>query len=170
MIMLITSMVFSSVFLVMKHPLSMGFMLFLQTIITCIMNGMIMKSFWFSYILFITFIGGMLVLFIYVASIASNEKFQFSIKLFLIIMFLIIMMLIFSKLDFQMFNVNNIINENMNYEMNIKLVNKDIMSILKMFNYPFMLMLMLTTMYLLITMISIVKITNIKEGPLRVKN
>jgi hypothetical protein len=38
-------------------------------------------SFWFSYILFITIIGGILVLFIYIAKLASNEIFSPSNKI-----------------------------------------------------------------------------------------
>jgi NADH-ubiquinone oxidoreductase chain 6 len=47
----------------------------LQTIITFLIRGLINKRFWFQYILFIVFVGGMLVLFIYLTRLASNECF-----------------------------------------------------------------------------------------------
>nr|AWH61901.1 NADH dehydrogenase subunit 6 [Aphrophora maritima] len=171
MIIMLSSIILSSLFLVMKHPLSMGFLLFLQTIMTCLMNGLIINSYWFSYILFITFIGGMLVLFIYIATIASNEKFKFSNKLFFTTsMMLMIMILMSTLIDFQIL-FNYTFNETMNYNSNMMLMaNKNIFSIMKMFNYPYMYMSILMIIYLLITMISVVKITNIKEGPLRMKN
>nr|ATD53047.1 NADH dehydrogenase subunit 6 [Aphrophora sp. EMHAU-2015-Zz062722]ATV98840.1 NADH dehydrogenase subunit 6 [Aphrophora sp. EMHAU-15062702] len=171
MIIMMSSIISSSMFLVMKHPLSMGFMLFLQTILTCLVNGMIINSYWFSYILFITFIGGMLVLFTYIATIASNEKFKFSIKLMLMIIIMVMIMIIMMMLiDPQTF-YDLTLTEMINYNTNIMMMkNKNILSITKMFNYPYMYMSILMIIYLLITMISVVKITNIKEGPLRMKN
>nr|YP_010242198.1 NADH dehydrogenase subunit 6 [Notostomus gibbosus]QTI83237.1 NADH dehydrogenase subunit 6 [Notostomus gibbosus] len=70
----------------MFHPLAMGGTLLVQTIMVCITSGLSNKSMWFSYILFLIFLGAMLVLFIYVASLASNESFQLSPYLSLLIM------------------------------------------------------------------------------------
>ena len=50
----------------------MGLTLLIQTILVSIISGLITKTFWFSYILFLVFLGGILVLFIYVTSLASN--------------------------------------------------------------------------------------------------
>nr|AWN56296.1 NADH dehydrogenase subunit 6 [Mahanarva spectabilis] len=163
--MMMLSMSSSSMFILMKHPLSMGFMLLIQTTLTCMMNGMMNFSYWFSYIMFITFIGGMMILFIYIASIASNEKFKLSMKI-IIIMMIMIMMLIIMK--------NQMSTEQLN-EMNMfniqsKLMNKEMITINKMFNYPNMMVSMMTIIYLLFTLIAIIKINNIKEGPLRMKN
>jgi len=76
------SFICSSIFSTIKHPLAMGLILLIQTIFICLLRGLLIKSFWFSYILFLIFIGGILVLFIYVTSLASNEIFSFSIKKF----------------------------------------------------------------------------------------
>jgi NADH-ubiquinone oxidoreductase chain 6 len=73
----------------MKHPLAVGIILLIQTIITCLIRGLINKRFWFQYILFMEFVGGMLVLFIYVTRLASNEIFSLSTKT-IIITFLVI--------------------------------------------------------------------------------
>lgn len=144
--------------------------MFLQTILTCIINGLLINSFWFSYILFITFIGGILVLFIYIARIASNEKFYFSNKLIFYISFILIIILIIIIFDFQIFP-NYSFNETFSYiNKNIIIKNENIISITKIFNYPYIYISILIIIYLLITIISIVKITNIKEGPLRIKN
>nr|YP_010352242.1 NADH dehydrogenase subunit 6 [Reticulitermes dabieshanensis]UOL50336.1 NADH dehydrogenase subunit 6 [Reticulitermes dabieshanensis] len=70
-----TSMMTSMMSTQMKHPLAMGMMLLLQTMMTCMISGTMYKSFWFSYILFMIMIGGMLVLFMYMTSLASNEMF-----------------------------------------------------------------------------------------------
>ena len=62
-------------FMTIKHPLSMGAVLLFQTLIIAVFSGLILPSFWYSYILVLVFLGGILILFIYVASMAANEKF-----------------------------------------------------------------------------------------------
>jgi NADH-ubiquinone oxidoreductase chain 6 len=41
--------------------------------LVALFSSLFISSFWYSYILILVFLGGMLILFIYVASIASNE-------------------------------------------------------------------------------------------------
>nr|UYI30950.1 NADH dehydrogenase subunit 6 [Ceratosoma sp. HG0001] len=60
-----------------KNPVSMVFMLvgislFLVSMIS------LFSSFWFSYILFLVYVGGLLVLFIYICLVSSNYPFKFS--------------------------------------------------------------------------------------------
>jgi len=64
-----------------KHPIAIGPILLIQTVIVCLIRGTTFKSFWFSYILFIIIIGGILVLFIYITRLASNETFSPSNKI-----------------------------------------------------------------------------------------
>nr|QBS48158.1 NADH dehydrogenase subunit 6 [Pandalus hypsinotus] len=71
-------MLMSLLFIRVVHPLAAGTALLAQTIFICVAAGLQNKSMWFSYILFLIFLGAMLVLFIYVASLASNEAFNFS--------------------------------------------------------------------------------------------
>nr|QXP99396.1 NADH dehydrogenase subunit 6 [Eoscarta assimilis] len=166
-LMLIMMIMSSMTFLMMKHPLSAGFMLLVQTTLTCLMNGLNNYSYWFSYILFIVFIGGMMVLFIYMASIASNEKFKFSIKTSLLI--ITTMLLIMTIMNMNN-NIYILMNETFNYLLYSKNMNKEMISIMKMFNYPTMMLSIIAITYLLFTLITTVKITNIEEGPLRTKN
>nr|QNV11529.1 NADH dehydrogenase subunit 6 [Cryphalus piceae] len=63
-------------FLLMSHPLSLGMILLLQTIMVALITGNMYLNFWFSYLLFLIMVGGMLVMFIYMTSIAANEKFE----------------------------------------------------------------------------------------------
>merc|ERR1712198_806681 len=65
----------------LSHPLAIGLALLSQTILICLITGLSSSSFWFSYILFLIFLGGILVLFIYVTSLASNEMFTPSITI-----------------------------------------------------------------------------------------
>nr|QFK69123.1 NADH dehydrogenase subunit 6 [Phymatostetha sp. D9] len=169
MMIIVMSMLMSTLFPTMKHPLSMGFILLMQTGLSCMMNGMNNYSYWFSYLLFITFIGGMMVLFIYMASIASNMKFKFSLKLLIMMMIMTMMLMMMNMMDTMLMNENNM-NEFINYELTAKNNNKEMLSIMKMFNMPTMMITIMLIIYLLFTMISIIKITNKKEGPLRTKN
>lgn len=132
-----------------------------------IISGLITKTFWFSYILFLVFLGGILVLFIYVTSLASNEIFTFSTKLLIssISIFIIIIislyfidksiLLQYTNLEIQSIsNLNSYIIENS-------------LSLNKLYNYPTNLLTILLINYLLITLIAVVKITNLFKGPLR---
>nr|YP_010895285.1 NADH dehydrogenase subunit 6 [Themira nigricornis]WJW73876.1 NADH dehydrogenase subunit 6 [Themira nigricornis] len=161
----------SFIFMQMNHPLAMGLMLLIQTLLICLMTGLIAKSFWFSYILFLIFLGGMLVLFIYVTSLASNEMFTLSIKLFissLMFMFLtIIIMWIINNLYISNLFTNNemeTINSMNSY------ISENSLFLYKLYNYPVNLMTILLMNYLLITLIAVVKITKLFYGPLRPMN
>merc|ERR1712221_33590 len=83
----------------LSHPLAIGLALLSQTILICLITGLSSSSFWFSYILFLIFLGGMLVLFIYVTSLASNEIFKPSIVSIITIMVLSSTGLLFLLLD-----------------------------------------------------------------------
>nr|QNP10042.1 NADH dehydrogenase subunit 6 [Ochthebius delgadoi] len=160
--MLMCNIILSISFLFMMHPLSMGVMLLLQTILISLITGMMNFNYWFSYILFLIMIGGMLVLFIYMTSIASNEKFKFNMKLMMLMMFFIIllllMILMMNKNFMMMNNFSNYIYSNQNYLM---------MS--KFYNWPSNIIMFMMIIYLFITLIAIVKITDFKSGPLRQK-
>nr|YP_010309871.1 NADH dehydrogenase subunit 6 [Tethea albicostata]UMR54985.1 NADH dehydrogenase subunit 6 [Tethea albicostata] len=153
----------------LNHPLSMGLMLLMQTLLLCLLSGMMIKTYWFSYILFLTFLGGLLVLFIYVSSIASNEIFHFSfnmkINLIMIFFFIIYMQMIFFN-NLKWMNLTN--NLEMENFFNILFINNENkINLNKLYNNQTFLMMTLMIIYLFITLIAVVKITNIFYGPLR---
>nr|YP_009536179.1 NADH dehydrogenase subunit 6 [Nemorilla maculosa]AYM35210.1 NADH dehydrogenase subunit 6 [Nemorilla maculosa] len=159
--------IFNFMFMNMKHPLAMGLMLLIQTTLISFTSGLISKTFWFSYILFLVFLGGMLVLFIYITSLASNEMFSFSIKLMMISTLMFIMMIMILL----MIDKNLLINYK-NLEMkSINNLNSYIMenslSLNKLYNYPTNMLTIMLMIYLLITLIAVVKITKLFKGPLR---
>nr|YP_009727915.1 NADH dehydrogenase subunit 6 [Notonecta montandoni]QHZ87290.1 NADH dehydrogenase subunit 6 [Notonecta montandoni] len=155
----------SLVFPWLKHPLSMGLILILQTMTVSIISGMMINSFWFSYILFIILLGGALVLFIYMASIASNEKFYFSYKMFMFTStMMMVSIILFLLVDSMLINKIKIESKN------IFLENEQMMSLIKLFNTQTTSLTIMLVMYLLITMIAITFIVNIYEGPMRSKN
>nr|YP_010274901.1 NADH dehydrogenase subunit 6 [Tagiades menaka]UJV31591.1 NADH dehydrogenase subunit 6 [Tagiades menaka] len=152
-----------------KHPLSMGLMILVQTLLICLISGLYINTYWFSYILFLTFSGGLLVLFIYVSSIASNELFSLPSKNILILMFLLLIMLIylmfsdlyFLNLIYDSFEMNNL----NNYFIFIN--NNNNINLTKLYNEQTYFLMILMVTYLFITLIAVVKITNIFYGPLR---
>nr|QJW33624.1 NADH dehydrogenase subunit 6 [Eiconaxius sp. 1 QK-2020] len=156
-------MLVSFLFTRLLHPLAMGLILLLQTCLICISSGLMNQSFWFSYILFLIFLGGMLVLFIYVASLASNEPFKFSLTMSLLpivfVFFLVLFLMadnlcLFSKM---MISTSSLISESYNY-----------LSLISMlYSIPTMKFTLYMVMYLLLTLFAIVKITNMGFGPLR---
>nr|YP_010715735.1 NADH dehydrogenase subunit 6 [Hermya beelzebul]WDE73962.1 NADH dehydrogenase subunit 6 [Hermya beelzebul] len=166
-ILMMTMIIFNFMFMNMKHPLAMGLMLLIQTTLVSMMSGLINKSFWFSYMLFLVFLGGMLVLFIYVTSLASNEMFSFSIKLMLIsYIFMMISIFILFMLD------KNYLIQYKNLEMksifNLEsYIMENSLSLNKLYNFPTNFLTILLMIYLLITLIAVVKITKFFKGPLR---
>nr|AYN50371.1 NADH dehydrogenase subunit 6 [Litostylus pudens] len=157
----------SLIFLFLNHPLSLGFILLLQTVVVSIASGLLNYDYWFSYILFLIMIGGMLVLFIYMTSIASNEKFKFSYKLTVLTILSTSLMILFILLDNFLY-----LTDTMNLDLTSQFFYKmNNLSINKFMNFPNLMILILLIIYLLMTLIAIVKITNPKiGGPLRQKN
>lgn len=145
------------------HPLSIGLTLFLQTNLICVASGLINQSFWFSYILFLIFLGGMLVLFIYVASLASNEPFKFSLVRRLILALVILLLgllLIIDRLCLSskiMIITSSLLKESFNQPSLIGVI----------YSIPTIKFTLYVVIYLLLTLFAIVKITDIYFGPLR---
>nr|WHN64469.1 NADH dehydrogenase subunit 6 [Brachytarsina amboinensis] len=154
-------------FMFMKHPLSMGLMLLIQTLMISIIMGTMMKTYWISYMLFLVFVGGLLVMFMYIISLASNELFKFSFQLMMFIMMIfMLILLILNKYNF-MNNFNNL--ETQIFSNNF-IINENSMFLFKLYNMPNNLMTIMLMNYLLITLIATVKITKNHKGPLRMMN
>nr|YP_009048949.1 NADH dehydrogenase subunit 6 [Orius sauteri]AID61660.1 NADH dehydrogenase subunit 6 [Orius sauteri] len=156
-------MISSIMFMCMKHPLSMGLMLIIQTITIAMITGEMIDSFWYSYILVISMVSGMLVLFIYMSSIASNEKFFTSTKMSIMIIILIMMSVTMMESSIK----TNI----MESTTTIKYLEfEQVMNMSKLMNSQIMMITIMMVMYLLFTMIVVSHNTNIFEGPMRKKS
>nr|YP_004841912.1 NADH dehydrogenase subunit 6 [Argynnis hyperbius]ADZ53475.1 NADH dehydrogenase subunit 6 [Argynnis hyperbius] len=137
------------------------------------MSGMLINTYWFSYILFLIFLGGLLVLFIYVSSIASNELFKISslnkMLFSLTILYIIIISIYFkNNLNFLNFYFND---EMMNFFNLLLFTNNEYnFNLMKLYNEQTYFLMMMMIIYLFITLIAVVKITNIFFGPLRSYN
>nr|YP_009351661.1 NADH dehydrogenase subunit 6 [Procubitermes undulans]AQP30241.1 NADH dehydrogenase subunit 6 [Procubitermes undulans] len=142
----------------MKHPMAMGLMLLIQTTLVCLISGTMYSSFWFSYILFMIMIGGMLVLFMYMTSLASNEMFSPSNKM------LMIMLTALPLLVYVMPNTTN----NKEMSMHETMMESEITTTTTvMYNQIMGTMTTLLVLYMLMTLIVVVNIINVSKGPLR---
>nr|WMQ52319.1 NADH dehydrogenase subunit 6 [Ceutorhynchus cf. asper XHL-2023] len=166
MYMMMMNIMLSIMFIFMNHPLSLGCVLFLQTILIALISGHFCMNYWFSYILFLIMIGGMLVMFIYMTSIASNEKFKM--PKMMLLFFITFMALIFVTTMF----MDPLMPNNMIFILNKMNQSSEILmnfSLNKLFNYPNMQFILFLMIYLLITLIAIVKIVGKNIGTLRQK-
>merc|ERR1711872_310152 len=158
----------SILFLRLSHPLAIGLGLLFQTILICCTTGLSNLSFWFSYILFLIFLGGILVLFIYVTSLASNEMFKPSMISLLVIVIVSLSRTIFLLLDPIVLSQNNLIKIrsfiiDFHYCKDMELVNT-------IYNSTNMNITIFMVFYLLLTLIVVVKITDRFFGPLRLSS
>nr|YP_010954690.1 NADH dehydrogenase subunit 6 [Dorcus davidis]WMW30075.1 NADH dehydrogenase subunit 6 [Dorcus davidis] len=144
-----------------NHPLSLGLLLLIQSTLIALISGWMNLTFWYSYILLLIMIGGMLVLFLYMTSVASNEKFKFSPLLIISsISCLMISVPISMMLDQWFLNSKILISENINLIFSL-------MSLNKFLNFPAIMISISLIIYLLITLIVVIKISKFKQGPLR---
>lgn len=154
------------ILLILNHPLSLGFILIVQTILVSILLGLFSQTFWFTYILFLVIIGGILILFIYVISLISNKiiKKNFNFQIFGLLIFVSSLIIIF-KNSFLTFNNYEILPT---WDINI-LFSESSINLLKLYNFPINLINILIIIYLFFLLIVVVKITNFFYGPLRIK-
>nr|WRY72471.1 NADH dehydrogenase subunit 6 [Zorka maculata] len=145
----------SSMSIFMNNPMSLGMLLLLQTMSIILLLNEILLSSWFSMVTFMMMIGGLLIMFMYMSSIASNEKFKFNVNLSMIIIIMIIL------LDEMMFE--NQINDKQEFIY----INELNLSLTKIYNSKSFFLTILLVMYLLLTMISVTKMVKHSKGPLR---
>jgi len=143
----------------------MGLTLLFQTTFISILSGLIAPTFWFSYILFLVFLGGMLVLFIYVTSLASNEMFSISSKsLIFTLLFITLVFIICLLYDHIIWLIpSSLLNES------TLLFNFQILPtfLFKLYNTYSCVFTIILISYLFLTLVVVVSITNIFHGPLR---
>nr|YP_010579360.1 NADH dehydrogenase subunit 6 [Thranita danae]UEV85592.1 NADH dehydrogenase subunit 6 [Thranita danae] len=153
----------SFLFTRLTHPLSMGLTLLIQTILISLAAGLSTYSYWFSYILFMIFLGGMLVLFIYVTSLASNETFSFSystLAFSLVLLFFSIPLTLIWDFFFNSFSAQLPL-------ASLDMETSNVFIISWIYSINLMNFTLFIIIYLLLTLIVVVKITNLFKGPLR---
>nr|YP_009572218.1 NADH dehydrogenase subunit 6 [Nassarius pullus]AND76373.1 NADH dehydrogenase subunit 6 [Nassarius pullus] len=73
---IVFSMTLSSLLLLplMMQPLSLGLVIMISTLLMCFISAMMLSP-WYGYILFLIYVGGLLVMFAYVAALSPNVLF-----------------------------------------------------------------------------------------------
>nr|QTT61257.1 NADH dehydrogenase subunit 6 [Tritia vaucheri] len=73
---IVFSMTLSSLLLLplMMQPLSLGLVIMISTLLMCFISAITLSS-WYGYILFLIYVGGLLVMFAYVAALSPNVLF-----------------------------------------------------------------------------------------------
>nr|WMV00370.1 NADH dehydrogenase subunit 6 [Maoricicada iolanthe] len=150
--------IFSINFIFMKHPLSMGMILLTQTMFSCLICSLYLNCYLFSYILFLIFIGGMLILFMYMSSIASNEKFFFSTKLMMLNFFFLSLISLFNMVELKMLTTSK--------NITMYVTHNDYM-MMKMYIIPSGMMTLILTIYLLFVLIIVINILTVNMMTLR---
>nr|YP_009166770.1 NADH dehydrogenase subunit 6 [Conus tribblei]ALC75030.1 NADH dehydrogenase subunit 6 [Conus tribblei] len=78
----------------MSQPLSLGLIIMMSTLFMCLVSGMTVSA-WYGYILFLIYVGGLLVMFAYVAALSPNVLFGGLAPLISLISFLPILFVLF---------------------------------------------------------------------------
>nr|YP_009229580.1 NADH dehydrogenase subunit 6 [Hydropsyche pellucidula]ALT58526.1 NADH dehydrogenase subunit 6 [Hydropsyche pellucidula] len=145
-----------------KNPLNMGLSILTQTLIMCLMLNFNMNFYWLSYILYLIMLGGILILFMYMCSIASNEIIKFNLNLFFFFLFMLFMYMIFIQFNWMWIYINPINLNNLNYFFSM-----ENLSMTKIYNNYSMYMSIFLVIYLFILLLMVTMMTNTNKGPLR---
>nr|QZR92100.1 NADH dehydrogenase subunit 6 [Uroleucon erigeronensis] len=160
-IILLINLIMAIILTMMKSPISSNLIILIQTMTLTLMINLINKTAWISFMIFILYIGGLMIIFLYISSIAFNElniNKNYKNMIFKIL-FLSLMLLMF-KLSMNI--------ENMNYEN--KFIFEDNFYLLNMFNMPNNMMIYLIMFILFFMLILIIWMLKINKGPIRQKN
>ena len=138
-----------NIILFISHPIFFSVILIFSSIIIGIICIKINLS-WFFFLLVLVFLGGVIILIIYINTLAINEKFFFykiSNKFLYLILFIVLAQIIFSKNFFFKINLSNFI----------------AIGLYESINFISLIFLIL---YLLLTLICVVKLVKFEYGPL----
>nr|YP_010713529.1 NADH dehydrogenase subunit 6 [Lyncina vitellus]WDA98661.1 NADH dehydrogenase subunit 6 [Lyncina vitellus] len=110
LIMLVFSLASVFMFPLMAQPLSLGLSIMISTLLMCALTGMMLSS-WYGYILFLIYVGGLLVMFAYVAALSPNILFGSGFPLLLFFMLLVPLSVAFYLYPVKDFSVMSTLND-----------------------------------------------------------
>nr|DBA44273.1 TPA_asm: NADH dehydrogenase subunit 6 [Peltospira delicata] len=84
---------------IMLHPLSLGLCILFCSLSVCLLIGVLSYG-WFGFILFLIFVGGLLVMFAYVSALTPNVYFHSMSPVFWMLILWVISMLVFFPIFF----------------------------------------------------------------------
>uniref|UniRef100_A0AAU6QDL2 NADH-ubiquinone oxidoreductase chain 6 n=1 Tax=Seira pallidipes TaxID=3053390 RepID=A0AAU6QDL2_9HEXA len=151
MLIMFISTLMNSCLMLSSHPILIMMLVLIQSFFICLFSWISMKMSWISFILFLIFLGGLMILFIYVTSLASNEKFELKSQSNWLMFTFFSMAVIFTNLNYSFIQLNY----TFIYSLNL------------MFSMFMMLIIIMVMNYLLFTLIVVVKLTQKFNGPIR---
>nr|QIT06579.1 NADH dehydrogenase subunit 6 [Paranurophorus simplex] len=152
-LLIFSSMFMSIMFMNMTSPILFMSLILTQSILMCLLMWFFIKSSWFSYILFLIFLGGLMVLFIYMTSLASNEFILPSnLNKKIILSFMFTIMIFMTTINQQPIFKNNFYSTE---------------SFNSLYESTFMILTALIMVYLLLTLIVAMKISNKFNAPIK---
>nr|QLY90198.1 NADH dehydrogenase subunit 6 [Halesus radiatus] len=162
---LLLTFLFNSFWLLnLNHPLIITIFIIFQTCILILITGIMSYSFWMSYLMFLTFIGGLLVLFIYISSLTPNKIFYLNYKKILSIFLILFLFIMFTQIQPTLMNLEmtplSFSNKFINTENNLYLSN--------FYNKNELWMTLILMNYLLLALVISTKIILLTEGPMRI--
>ncbi|YP_002323940.1 NADH dehydrogenase subunit 6 (mitochondrion) [Acyrthosiphon pisum] len=160
-IIMLTNLIMAIILTMMKSPISSNLIILIQTMTLTMMINLINKTAWISFMIFILYIGGLMIIFLYISSIAFNElNINKNYKNMIYKIIFMSLMLYYFKMYFNM--------ENMNYEN--KFLFEDNFYLLNMFMMPNNILIYMIMFILFFMLILIIWMLKINKGPIRQKN
>jgi len=148
------SFILRTLYLMRRNPIALIVIIMSQAILVCICAWSSIKIRWFSYILFLIFLGGLIVLFIYITRLASNEKINLSMRTGITVTGILVTALIITMASW-----------------NNQIINLENIRVIKYFNTIYSnsarLLIFITITYLLLTLVIVVKISNKFNSPIK---
>lgn len=132
--------------LITNNPLTMGIVILILCLTVAAILSLILSS-WYAILIFLIYIGGILVIFAYFVALRPNQQFLYPIKL-----------LIISTIIFSIFNINNMTPPT------ISPIFSQIIYLYTGHNTAILIIIALTLLYIIVL---VVKITFQNKGPLR---
>lgn len=143
-----------------KSPLKSNLIILFQTILISIIINLINKTSWISFIIFILYVRGLIIIFLYISRIAFNElNINKNFKLLILLTILILLIILKFKSLF--------IKENFNFEN--KYIFEDNKYFINIFIIPNNLIIYFIILILFFILILVIWLLKNKKGPLRQK-
>nr|YP_010982453.1 NADH dehydrogenase subunit 6 [Cheiloneurus chinensis]WOE90958.1 NADH dehydrogenase subunit 6 [Cheiloneurus chinensis] len=153
------------------HPLILGSILMLMNLITSMNISIYLPTNWWSYIIFLIMVGGLMILFMYFTSFINNMIISLKYYLFKNLMFKSLLMLIYIIMINMKFNNYMIWNSNINkFDISQDWMITKMKNFTMMYLYNLNYSMMISIIYLLISLFLIVKMIIINKFSLRKMN
>ena len=141
--------VFIKILLKLSHPISLGLVLIFYSLLMGV-TTIIFRAPWFFYLLVLVFLGGVIILIIYISTLAANEKF---VRPDFPSLLLFIVAGIFRRFMLSSYNYTN------KSSYNIRML-------INLYEYSNRSLSIFLIVYLLITIVCVVKLVKFERGPL----